>query len=369
MKRRTSAVLLPLLLLPLGCGDSDSICASNDVECDGVPNDLGVAVDLDGKRGPDLWDYDGNGSVDGYQVDRNDDGVPDALGLDLNADGRVDAVDINLDGIADESTPNGTYGQPQDAGPLNQGGGCLDDGGAHAVSGAANGSDSAARYANADVQRGGQTYRLIANGWGDNWQSHNISWNGTQMAVNSFAGTTGPDFSPAGYPTLYLGDYSNTGTSPGAPLPRALSEITALPTGVRWSHPGARAEDVYNVAYDVWLSTNGVHSGYFMVWLRDPPTARPAGGKRETAVQVPGVPNTWEIWAGEVNGRPIINYVRTEGQVTNELAFDMMAFINHAVGLGYVIPGTEVMSVAIGFEIWEGPIAGLAIDDFCVGVQ
>lgn len=96
-------LLLPLALLPflaLGC-KKDSICTQNDSDCDGVPDDLGEAVDRDGVDGPDPWDIDEDGEVDGYAVDTNCDGKPDALGLDTNDDGFVDSIDIDPRGEGD----------------------------------------------------------------------------------------------------------------------------------------------------------------------------------------------------------------------------------------------------------------------------
>jgi Glycosyl hydrolase family 12 len=381
-------------LSAVACGSAD-VCAINDIACDGVPDDLGVAVDLNGDGKPDGWD----GVADGYAVDRNGDGQPDALGLDTTGDGRVDSLDLNLDKSADEVTGSGTYGTDNPAtgsggtdggsggvgtggdtgggtggtppgtggGTVTPGGNCLDDGGMHQIQGSVNGSDDSARYATSNVKRGSTGYRLITNGWGEGFGSQNISWTGTQMAVNSFTGSVGPNYSPAGYPTIYIGDYSNTGKSNNAPLPKAISAITTLNTGVRWSHPANSGE--YNVSYDIWLSNNGSHSGFFMVWLRDPPGQRPAGDKREERVTVPGVPGVWDIWAGTVLGKPIINYVAPEGTAVNELSFNVKTFLDDAVAKGYTIPGSEVMSVAIGFEIWEGPVSDLKIEDFCVRVD
>ncbi len=397
----SSTTLLGALacLSAVACG-SDSVCALNDAGCDGVPDDLGVAVNRDNVAGADPWDFDNDGVVDGYAVDRNGDGEPDALGLDTNGDGFVDSVDLNLDKVADETTPNGTYGTGNPAtgsggagdgtggapavtggadaggggtppatggGTVTPGGNCLDDGGVQQVEGGVNGSDDSARYTTANVKRGSTGYRLITNGWGEGFQSQNISWVGTQMSVNSFSGSVGPDYSPAGYPTIYIGDYSNTGTSNNAPLPKAISAIGSLNTGVRWSHAADSGE--YNVAYDIWLSNNGTHSGYFMVWLRDPPGQQPAGSKREEGFTIPGIPGVWDIWAGTVFNRPIINYVAPEGTKINEMSFDVMTFINDAIAKGYTIPGSEIMSVAIGFEIWQGPVSNLKLDDFCVTVN
>lgn len=357
----------------LGCSSQDRNCAFNDVSCDGVPDDLGVAVDADDIHGPDHWDINGDGVADGYQVDRNGDGQPDALGLDLDADGLVDAVDWNLDGFVDEFVPDGTYGtgKPGLVGgdpnlPIIPAENCLNDGGVHGVP-----YSTSSRYEKIDVTRGATSYRLITNGWGENWVNHAISGQGTQMRVNSFEGGVGVGSSPAGYPTVYYGDYSNTGVSTGALLPRAISSISSVHTGLKWSHPAATG--AYNVAWDVWLSQGGAHSGYFMVWLRDPPGFKPAGSSKEKGIIVSGVNGYWDIWAGSVTvegvSLPIINYVRTEGSDSYELGFNLIDFFNDATSRAYTLPGTEIMSVAIGFEIWQGPVADLGINDFCVTVN
>lgn len=376
MTIRSLRCLSPLLLatVPLFSCSKKEECALSDADCDGVPDDLGRAVDRDDVHGPDPWDFDSDGTVDGYAVDRNNDGRPDALGLDLDGDGLVDAVDWNLDGIPDEFSPHGTYGtgEPPIMGdgdssiPAVPAGNCLTDGGVHSGS-----YNTSARYQNIDVARGATNYRLITNGWGTNWQSHTISGVGTQMRVVDFQGSVGTGASPAGYPTVYYGNYSNTGTSIGATLPQPITGLTNVDTGLRWSHPAASGG--YNVAWDVWLSENGVHSGYFMVWLRDPPDFRPAGQPTTQGISVPNVSGLWDLVVGTVtvNGStlPIINYVRAEGNDSHELGFNLMDFFADARQRGHTIPGSEIMGVAIGFEIWQGPIQSLAIDDFCVRVQ
>ncbi len=375
MKKPTirPAFLLLLAAVPVFSCAKKEECALSDGDCDGVPDDLGRAVDRDGDGKPDLWDIDSDGIADGYAVDRNDDGHPDALGHDMDDDGWVDAIDLNLDGILDETTPYGTYGSGEtpvlgdgDATPAVPAGNCLTDGASHSVS-----YNTNSRYQTIDVARGSTNYRLITNGWGTNFRSHHIQGTGTQMRVVDFQGDVGTGASPAGYPTVYYGNYSNTGSSIGSTLPRAVTGLTSVNTGLRWSHPAASGS--YNVAWDVWMSTGGQHTGYFMVWVRDPPNFQPAGDIRDERVIVPNVNGIWRLIEGNVlvNGvrLPIINYVRAEGNDTHELGFDLMDFIRDAQGRGYTLPGTEIMGVAVGFEIWEGPIQNLAIEDFCVSVQ
>lgn len=385
MKLNRFFLLLPLgalSLLAASCA-KDDICTQNDNDCDGVPDDLGVAVGSS-EVGPAKWDYDNDGTADGWAVDTNCDGEPDALGLDTNDDGFIDSIDP-LNGS--EVIPTGSSRAPGRCGGGNPGAGGTDSSSGGAPTFATGGSGSndmtggcllgevvqdtgattTQQYLTKDVVRNGVNYKFITNGWGPGWQSHSISWSGTSFTVENFQGTQGGNYEPAGYPTMYCGDYSNTGPSGACGLPAPLSSITTLQTGLRWSHPGGGGQ--YNVAYDVWLGNNGSHSGFFMVWLHDPAGQQPAGSVQDLNVTVAGVPGVWNIWAGQVLGLPIINYVRPEGQDSMELAFDLMTFFNDATSRGYTIPGNEIRSVAIGFEIWNGPVAGLRADDFCVQVN
>ena len=93
-------------------------------------------------------------------------------------------------------------------------------------------------------------------------------------------GQQGAGYEPASYPTMFCGTYSDS-QSGACGLPEALSSITSLRTGWRWSANGNSGE--YNAAYDVWLSTSGDisgHSSFLMIWLRDPKGQQPAGQKR-----------------------------------------------------------------------------------------
>lgn len=225
------------------------------------------------------------------------------------------------------------------------------------------------RYLSADVTRDGRNYRMITNGWGDGWLSHSVSWQGTAMAIESFDGSRQPNGAPAGYPSVFCGRYSDTSLECGLPTP--LSSVTEINTAVSWS----RADTgTYNVAYDVWLgnanSTGfGSLESYFMVWLQDPPVESPAGMLQETGVTVANVPGVWNIIAGSVNNRPIVNYVRAQGDEVYAMAFDMMDFIRDARARGLNFPGNDLLAIAIGFEIWQGPVTNLTLDDFCLDIQ
>lgn len=228
---------------------------------------------------------------------------------------------------------------------------------------------SSDRYASGDVTRDGMNFHFMANGWGPGFQSQTSAWDGTAFTVVSMDGKQGPNYEPATYPTVFCGLYSKTSKECG--LPRELSTITSLKTGWSWSPADAGSNEQYNAAYDVWLGTGAAKNtfaGYFMVWLREPPGQQPAGSLDVTDVTVANVPGVWDIWEGMVNDRPIINYVRAEGADTYSLEFDMMDFLRDAQARGYQLPGTFVHSVAVGFEIWNGPITNLQSHDFYLEV-
>jgi hypothetical protein len=226
------------------------------------------------------------------------------------------------------------------------------------------------RYHKTDVTRDGQNYFLMANGWGPNFDSQSLSWNGTSFTVNSLQGEQGPMYEPASYPTVFCGEYSDS-RSRECGLPAALDSMTSLRTGWSWKANGNNGE--YNAAYDIWLGTSEARSsfsGYLMVWYREPAGQQPAGSPTShRGISVTNVPGTWDIWTGQVGGRPIINWVRAEGQDTPSMEFDILDFVRDAESRGLTVPGSHVLSVAVGFEIWNGPITNLISEDFYVNVE
>jgi hypothetical protein len=228
--------------------------------------------------------------------------------------------------------------------------------------------ESSERYATAEVSRDGVPYILITNGWGPGFQSHTVSWNGTSFIVEAMSGTPGSSGQPASYPSVFCGKYSVMQV-PDCGLPRAIDQISSLKTGWRWSANDNTGP--YNAAYDIWLGTETGFGMYLMVWLRDPPGQQPAGSPNAAnqGVTVANVPGVWDIWNGTVNNRPIINWVRHEGSDSSEIEFDVMDFIRDAQTRGLTITGTQVNAVAVGFEIWQGPVTNLETKDFYVDVK
>lgn len=384
-------------------GCREKACATNDVNCDEVPDDIGRPVyDAAG-----VWvdgDVTGDGIGDGKAIDENGDNVIDGVGLDTNYDGYIDSIDRNGDQRADKTTGLGevgggtggvsaTGGTGPTTGGVGPSGGTTGSGGG-ATGGTTNpsgscltpspvysppfttmGSDDGTRYYKADTWRQpcadlatcpAVPYRFIANGWGENWTSHKLTFEGSRFSVDDFQGQRSANFGPAGYPSMFCGLYSNE-QSGKCGLPAPIASLSRINTGLRWSHTGGQGSD-FNVAYDIWMGNGNTFVGYLMVWYRDPPMNQPAGGVKANNVMVGSDPTPFDVWSGTVNGAPIVNYVRREGQDISEFSFNVLDFVNHAK-TNYALPGDTIQSVAIGFEIWSGPVSNLKVEDFCVDVH
>jgi hypothetical protein len=261
------------------------------------------------------------------------------------------------------ATSGSTGGTSTGTGSSNTGNGSL---GSASMGGTGNTTD---RYAKADVTRDGKNYFFMANGWGPGFQSQTVQWNGTSFSV-TMQGTAGPQYQPASYPTMFCGVYSDS-RSKECGLPKTLDSISSLRTGWSWD-PNGNDSPQYNAAYDIWVGNGSdisSHSGFLMVWYREPVGQQPAGQKTSfTGITVANVPGTWDIWTGAVGGKPIINWVRAEGQDTHSMEFDIMDFVRDAKMRNLTIPGTTVLSVAVGFEMWQS-VNNLQSKDFYVDVQ
>jgi hypothetical protein len=225
------------------------------------------------------------------------------------------------------------------------------------------------RWAKAAVTRDGVNYFFMANGWGPGFQSQSISYTGTSFTITSMQGMRGTNYEPASYPTVFCGAYSDS-KSGECGLPNTLSSINTLRTGWRWQPNGNPGQ--YNAAYDIWLSNTNATSGlsaYLMVWLRDPPGQQPAGRVQQQGITVANTPGTWNLWVGTVSNVPYVAYVRPEGNDSLELEFDVMDFVRDTKTRSISLPGSQIVGVAVGFEIWAGPITNLVSEDFYVKVN
>jgi hypothetical protein len=395
--QRFSFLVCALALGSACSGSSPKDLPGLDNNHDSVADDLGKLIDSSPKDGSaDPIDINGDGKTDGPGIDTDGDGQVDGLALDTDCDGFFESVDTNGDGKPDLRTSrqdapdvvpsckynpfdtggmggsSGTGGSPSMAGTTGTSGSTGMAGGATVISqlgkGAYQGTgDSTDQYAEEDVYRDGVGYKFIANGWGDKWQNHRISWNGTSFKVLSLNGSVGANYSPAGYPTMFCGFYSMKQSVGSCGLPGAVASLKTVRTGWRWTANGNAGQ--YNAAWDIWLGNGTSLSAYLMVWLRDPPGQQPAGAAATAGATVTGLPGTWSIWTGSVNGHPIVNYVKGEGQDLAELEFDVMDVYRDAIKRGYSLPGSNIMAVAVGYEVWNGPITNLVTDDFYVDVK
>jgi hypothetical protein len=227
-------------------------------------------------------------------------------------------------------------------------------------------SGATGRYQKANITRNGVNHSFMANGWGPGFKSHTISWNGTSFVIIDMEGSQGMNYEPASYPAMYCGLYSMT-PSQSCGLPAAIDSLKSVKTGWRWNANGNKAE--YNAAYDIWVGDNNALKGYLMVWLREPPGQQPAGMPTTKGVTVANVPGTWDLWVGKVGNFPIVNWVKPEGQDISELEFDVLDFVKDAKQRNIMVPGSQLLAVAAGFEIWNGPIKDLKSEDFYVDVK
>lgn len=179
---------------------------------------------------------------------------------------------------------------------------------------------------------------------------------------------------PTGYPSAFIGSNSDHMTS-GSNLPKQVSALTSVPTSWTWDDHGTLSDasaNSYNATYDVWFSTSAQgdpmspSGGFLMVWYHKPADAQPVGSKRYSAVSIPGVAGTWDVWIG--GSKPVISYVSTTDIHT--LSFDLNSFIQDAVKnrSGSIQSNWYLTNVFTGFEIWRGGL-NLESTTFCVYVN
>lgn len=95
---------LSLLAVAFACKTKSLKDDPRDQNGDGVADDLGTSVDVDGDGEPDVADCNMDGVADGIGVDVDNDNILDAVGIDSDGDGLVDALDTNCDGVPDTTS-------------------------------------------------------------------------------------------------------------------------------------------------------------------------------------------------------------------------------------------------------------------------
>ena len=167
------------------------------------------------------------------------------------------------------------------------------------------------RFGLVKTMAAGKEYFLQVNEWGSSSPQAMAYGGSTFFKMTRQEASRPTNGAPTGYPSMFIGANSRNSTA-GSNLPRPVAQLTTVPTTWTWNDNGTLADTTtnsYNVAYDVWFSTNaageptmsGPSGGYLMVWLYDPPDAQPIGTRMFEAVTIPGVAGTWDIWIG-LNG-------------------------------------------------------------------
>ena len=248
------------------------------------------------------------------------------------------------------------------------------------------------RFARAKVAVDGEQYIIQNNAWG---QSGDLvmSYENNSFRLIEGSGSNNP--APASFPSIYIGanGFTNGGalaTSATDSLPKRISEINRIPTKFRWSG----STDSFNATYDVWFAANDPAgqkyldglNGFLMIWLHDPggngSPPQPIGGQ-QGSVTLAG--HSWNVWVGPRGAgdrspdedadlhpdpsAPVVSYT-IAGNSIQELDFDLMDFINHAVTSGHLPGSLFLTDVFAGFEIWSGGAGNnLGVDEFTCVVE
>jgi len=184
---------------------------------------------------------------------------------------------------------------------------------------------------------------------------------------------------PVGFPSHFIGSNGGHMTA-GSNLPKAISALTTVPTSWTWDDAGTLADPTtnsYNATYDVWFSktaagdpmtTSSPSGGFLMVWYHKPNDAQPIGSIKYSAVSIPGIPGSWNVWIGMNGSVPCISYVSTTDIKT--MSYDLNLFIKDAVNnRPNTIQSTwSLTNVFAGFEIWRGGV-NLTSTSFCAVVN
>jgi len=239
------------------------------------------------------------------------------------------------------------------------------------------------RYGSLKTMAADKEYFLQVNEWGASATQRMAYGGDFFFKMTDQQASRATDMGPTGFPSLFIGANAGHATA-GSNLPKQVSALTAVPTTWNWKDNGTltnTATNSYNATYDVWFSTqpqgepaaSNPSGGFLMVWLYDPPDAQPIGRALYSAITVPGIAGTWDVWIGTNGARPCTSYVRTER--TPSMSFDLNAFIKDAVsnrrdasGQPTIQDSWYLTNVFIGFEIWRGGI-GLETTNFCAVVD
>jgi hypothetical protein len=228
----------------------------------------------------------------------------------------------------------------------------------------------------------GHEYYLQVNEWNSaaNMAAQTVAYGGSFFfKVTKQDGMVTTSGGPVGFPSHFIGSNANH-TTAGSNLPKAVTALTTVPTSWTWDDAGTLADpdnNQYNATYDVWFSTSsagdpasvsGPSGGFLMVWYHKPTVAQPIGSIKYSAVTIPGVPGTWNVWIGLNGTKPCISYVATTD--IKSLSYDLNLFIKDAVANrpSTILSSWSLTNVFAGFEIWKGGL-NLQSTSFCAVVN
>jgi cellulose 1,4-beta-cellobiosidase len=195
---------------------------------------------------------------------------------------------------------------------------------------------------------------------------------GPAFTVTSSGIANATNGTPGAYPSVYFGCHWGTCTTGSIALhPLRVSGLRSGLVVSNWSttQPTART-DVYDVAYDVWVSrtprTSAAPNGSeIMIWLNHRGRVQPMG--RQVAGNVRIGNRAYNIWysppAAPSSG-DTISYVMTS-PATSVTGLDIGNVIRNSASRGYTQASWYLIDVEAGFELWHGGV-GLATRSFAV---
>lgn len=205
-------------------------------------------------------------------------------------------------------------------------------------------------------------YIVQNNAWGTN-ETQCISVTDSGFTITQADGSSSTSGAPKSYPSVYLGCHY-TNCSPGTNLPKQINTVSSAPSQISYTYAD---NAVYNASFDIWLDpepqTDGVSQTEIMIWLNRVGPIQPIGSQTGTAT-VAG--QSWEVWQGSNGMNDVISFVAPSAM--GSLSFDVMEFVDQAIGAGLATDQWYITSIQAGFEPWEGGV-GLGVNSFSATVN
>ncbi|MCH2110738.1 MAG: hypothetical protein MK135_15555 [Polyangiaceae bacterium] len=246
------------------------------------------------------------------------------------------------------------------------------------------GGSTASGFEIIDLTIGDDKYLVQANPWRSGTSQTLSVGQGKVFSIDSLS-TSAPDpYQVMTFPSVYKGVAQGRQRSEGSNLPKAISELTTIPTGMKTNTSAINFGG--NATYDVYFTYDENYSGggspdiYLMVWFSSnamnplisggdyscsgqPPTHLDACTD-QGSLTVGG--KTFHRFYGATGSSPVISYVAETPM--DEWEFDLKNFIDDATANNYVDSSMYLQSVQGGFEVISGGV-GLTMEDFYVTIN